>query len=193
MSSEHWFEYHGERLDVFYHLYNLTHLNERMIEIAIAHRFLHQRAWSMGLEVGNVLGHYGPMSHVVIDLHEQAEWYQSRQTIVNTDILGDLPPKMYPWVISISTIEHTADPVAAIDVLRSLVAPGGSLLVTFPTGEREELDDLAVWCDQTFDRWCTIVRTENDHGGWEQTPSVEIRSYGPWANSVFIGEWTAPA
>lgn len=193
MSSEHWFEYHGERLDVFYHLYNLTHLNERMIEIAIAHRFLHQRAWSIGLEVGNVLGHYGPMSHVVIDLHEQAEWYQTRQTVANIDILGLIPTKKYEWVISISTIEHTADPLVALSVLRSLVAPGGSLLVTVPTGVNAELDAYILVDAPFFDRVCTIVREENDHGGWAQTEEPEVREYGPWANSVAIMEYTAPA
>ena len=196
MSDEAWFEYHGERLDLFHHMYNLTHLNERAVEMAIVHRWLDSPSPRAddGLEIGNVTGHYGARRHIVYDLNEPASWYQelTGQPVVSADVLYLNPDASFPWVLSISTIEHTEDPMLAVDVLHGLVAPGGDLLVTFPTGVRDELDDLARWCDQTFDRCCTIARAENDHGGWEQTPTVEIRPYGPWANSVFVGEWTAP-
>jgi SAM-dependent methyltransferase len=185
------FTYHGVELPYFWHLYNLTMMNERAVEMAIANEWLGDKRPRDGLEVGNVTGHYAHRHHAVIDLNEPAEWYQTDQWIISADIL-DLhwpdAPKLFPWVLSISTIEHTADPVKAIEVLKDLVAPGGKLLVTFPTGVREELNSLA-WDGQPFDRWCTIARTDD---GWAQTAWPEIREYGPWANSVFIGEWERP-
>jgi 2-polyprenyl-3-methyl-5-hydroxy-6-metoxy-1,4-benzoquinol methylase len=99
-------------------------------------------------------------------------------------------PRTYPWVLSISTVEHTADPVKAIEVLKDLVAPGGKLLVTFPTMVSDALDDFVMAGAIGMTRACTIARDVD--GGWGQTPSFSLRTYGPWANSVFIGEWERP-
>jgi SAM-dependent methyltransferase len=197
------FTYHGVELPYFWHLYNLTMMNERAVEIAIAHHWLDNPVGrddgGHGLEVGNVLGHYAHRFHTVIDRDEPAEWYQRDQWVINADIL-DLQwpdgPKTFPWVLSISTVEHTEDPVKAIEVLKDLVAPGGKLLVTFPMGVRGELDDFAFdesRGQQTFTQYCTIER-DRVHDSWVETPSgVSFREYGPWANSVFIGEWERPA
>jgi hypothetical protein len=188
------FTYHGETLECVRHMYNLTMLNERAVELAIAHRFLDRMAspWhrDQGLEVGNVLGHYYLRCHRVWDLHERPAWYQERQDVSSIDIL-EVPtwgsdPK-FPWVVSISTIEHTERPLDALQVLKSLVAPSGRLLVTFPTGVSDDLDWLvAAHSEEEFDRSCTIARTEY---GWAQTPTPTVLPYGQWANSVFVGEW----
>jgi hypothetical protein len=212
--QSHTFNYHGVELPLYYHMYNLTHLNERCVEIAIAHWWLDQpeiqaaveknmtRAWVeegertiySGLEVGNVLGHYQRRTHTVIDWHEQPSWYQGLlgQEVLNYDLFTVGWGPYSPWVCSISTIEHMEDPLKAIEILRGFVAPGGKLLVTFPMGEREELDGLVLreeWREM-FDRGCTIARTPE--GGWKQTLAMLWQPYGPWANSVFVGEWEAP-
>ncbi len=192
-SEEHWFEYHGVRHQPLYHLYNLTHLNERMVELAVAFKWLDGKSWNRGLEVGNVLGHYRSMTHDVIDLYEEPSWYQVRQRIINADVLDVHVPERFDWVCSLSTVEHTADPVAAIKAVHGFVRPGGNALVSFPTGVRAELDELACEPGDMFTRCCTLARVDNDHGGWEQTPEIVVRPYGPWANSVFVGEWDAPA
>ena len=139
-----------------------------------------------------MLGHYEMRCHRVFDLYEQPAWYQDCQKVHAVDILKflDVEHPMFPWVISISTVEHTEDPVGAIEALRSMVAPGGWLLVTFPTGVNDELDELIQWCDQTFTRWCTMSR---DGEGWRQDVKPVISPYGPWANSVAICEWEAPS
>lgn len=195
MSDEHTFTYHGVELPIFYHMYNLTHLNERCVEVAIAHAWLEGKHPKNGMEVGNVLGHYAPRPHNVLDKFEVPAWYQlvMGQDVVNADIFQITPMPGSEWVVSISTIEHTEDPIKAIEILRELVAPGGQLLVTFPMGEREELDRMVLWEDRWrdfFDIGCTIVRDAGS--SWYQTETMQWRPYGPWANSVFVGEWTAP-
>jgi hypothetical protein len=189
------FTYHGVELSYFWHLYNLTMCNERAVELAIVRQWLPESAWHLnpgGLEVGNVMGHYWPMRHTVFDLHEEPAWYQTEQKVLSVDLLtlSDVEHPWFPWVVSISTIEHTDDPIRALAVLHNLVAPGGSLLVTFPMGVSGMLDQLVLGGAPNFDRMCTIARTED---GWAQTEWPEIRPYGPWANSVFIGEWERPA
>jgi hypothetical protein len=82
------FTYHGVEKTGFCHLYNLTWFNERTIELAVAFDFLEGRKGS-GLEIGNVLGHYRPFTHHVIDRYERASWYQ-KQIIHNVDLF-DVP------------------------------------------------------------------------------------------------------
>jgi hypothetical protein len=191
-TTDHWFEYNGERLPAFYHLYNLTHLNERAVEVAIARRWIEALGDGRGdgLEVGNVLGHYWRCAHAVVDLHEPQPWYQKHQQYMNVDLfelLGNA--HVAGWLVSLSTVEHTADPAAAVSLLRGL-APRG--LVTFPTGVDPALDD---WVEEGLPgpyRACTLARVQNDHGGWAQTPLPQARPYGPWANAVAVLEWGEP-
>jgi SAM-dependent methyltransferase len=191
------FTYNGVELAYFDHLYNLTYLNERRVELAIAHHWLGQMPWEVqkaGLEVGNVMGHYCQRPHVVYDLNEPAAWYQelAGQQVISQDILDVVAMFAYPWVLSISTIEHTEDPIKALNELYDLIAPGGKMLVTFPTGADPRLDAYVEGLLPVYGgpmRWCTIARTDDD---WEQTTEAEIRPYGPWANSVFVGEWERP-
>lgn len=196
MSGEHWFTYHGDTLEPFYHMYNLTHLNERMVELAVARHWGYPWKSARGLEVGNVLGHYWSMQHQVIDLYEKPAWYQTlnRQPITSVDLLSlsGVKQRQFPWVVSISTIEHTEDPILAIEVLMGLTKPGGALLITFPTGVRAALDEL-VLSGLSGARMTTIGREDNDCGGWVEFTDPELREYGPWANSVAIIEWNRPS
>lgn len=194
------FTYHGKELTYFRHMYNLTMFNERAVEIAIAHDWLeeimgddeHPTVWSEGLEVGNVLGHYEYHKHTVFDLHEEAAWYQKLggQQVVSVDITENKSDAYarFPWVVSISTIEHTEHPVWALSILHDYVKPGGRLLVTFPTGVHDDLDELVRLGSDYFTsgKFCTIARTED---GWAQTEVPEVREYGQWANSVAVWEW----
>jgi hypothetical protein len=171
---------------MFHHLYNLTFLNERCVELAIAHAWLkEQESQSLGIEVGNVLGHYCRREHMVVDKYEPPAWYQRDQPYCQADVF-DLVSSRAPWVVSLSTIEHTKNPAEALGIIGSF-APVG--LVTFPTG-----------IDPTLDSWLeegapgpysvrTLCRVQNDHGGWEETILPQVRPYGPWANCVAVVEW----
>jgi hypothetical protein len=192
------FTYHGVELPYLTHLYNITYLTERRVEVPIATHWIAQQANTVsGVEVGNVLGHYSWREHIVVDRDEPPAWYQQHQLYLNQDLFElNLPSPYIPWVVSISTIEHTSDPLKAMDILRELVIPGGSLLITFPAGVRAELDGFIDGLNtadnpKLFTRWCTLARTTD--GEWAQTSHGELRPYGPWANSVFIGEWERPA
>jgi hypothetical protein len=189
------FEYHDEVLPYFLHMYNLTHLNERMVEIAIAHWWLETQIppnmIHRGLEVGNVLGHYSRRRHKVIDLYEQAAWYQ-RQQVANIDMFyfQHQIAGTFPWVCSISTIEHTGAGFDAIGALKQFTQPGGKLLVTFPTGVDSSLDDMVNRGLMGFTRSCTISRCGDD---WLQDEIPTVSEYGPWANAVAVCEWTSSA
>lgn len=194
------FTYHGQQLDGFCHLYNLTWLNERTVELAVAHQFIagqdDQRA---GLEVGNVLGHYAPREHMVVDRYEPAAWYQiGRQWVENCDVFD--VAGCWPWIVSISTVEHVgfdtppfADGASAraIDHLRRQLAPGGTALITFPLGYNPALDALVAAGATGAARWATLVRSSAEE--WIETATPTVLPYGSldrWAASVFIGEFS---
>ena len=90
-----------------------------------------------------MLAHYMPVDHEVVDKYERAPGVR------NVDVL-DLPAEpAYDLVIAISTLEHVGrdetprEPeraVRALEHLRRLLRPGGTLFATVPVGYNPELD-----------------------------------------------------
>lgn len=183
------FTYHGKPLDLFCHMYNCTWLNERGAELAVVRNWLGRGSM---LEVGNVLSHYDiAPPHRIVDRYEHGPGVENVDVF---DVTGS-----FDQIVAISTLEHVRwdeDPredggsQAALEHLRSLLAPGGRMLVTIPTGHNPPLDEWLL-AGTGADRACTLVR---DMTSWRQTDEVEIRPYGltqHWAEAVWIGEFTA--
>lgn len=180
------FTYRGAALDYFDHPHNTTALNERAIEVSIARHFIDSPD---GLEVGRVLGHYGPAPWRVVDRYEDGA-----ENLDLFDIEG-----AYPWVLAISTVEHVgnwpgepADPeraVHAVDHLLNLVAPGGRMLLTVPFGQNAPLDE-AILTDALGATHSTTMCWSPD--GWTERPGEH---WGPpraphiWPSRLWIGEW----
>ena len=137
------FELGGERYRLLRSLHGRTWTTERAVEVPVARRVLERHAGKRVLEVGNVLSHYGPVDHDVVDKYERADGVE------NVDVL-DLPARPeYDLVLTISTLEHVGrdeeprDPtraVAALEHLHRLLRPGGVLFATVPVGYNPELD-----------------------------------------------------
>lgn len=187
----------GERLPVFSHLYNMTWLNERGAELAIVESWRDPAVPAYRvLEVGNVCNHYEALRHhgYVVDLYEQAPGVDNSDVL---DITVADPESAPLEIISISTMEHVwwdDEPVigqslAAIRHLHSLLAPGGRMLVTVPTGHNPPLDEALVAGETGATRACTLVR---DMESWRRTETIEARPYGrtqPWAEALWVGEF----
>ena len=185
------FKYHGIDLEGFDAEHNDTIKNERAVELAVAHHWFESLNGGRGLEVGNVLSHYGiGQPRRIVDLHEKAEGVE------NISVFDIGPRQSYEWIVSISTLEHVGPSPGsasdAIEHLRSLLLPGGSMLVSIPGGYHSALDEhLATNAGSS--RCCTLVRSKT---GWRQTKELTFKPYGAttdWAESVFIGEFDAPA
>ena len=204
----------GTTLEPFDHPYNTTALNERAVELAMAHGFVLARehdlyptpaaeAGVLGrcLEVGNVLSHYEDSialpSRRVVDRFEVASGVENIDVF---DIEGT-----YDTIISISTIEHvgvddgTGNPDGGWHAslhLRSLLAPGGRFFCTFPTGWNRRLDTFLTsgFVSRQSASEAYMVRDGND---WRESirnrqQGFTPRPYGqtqPWAEAVWIGEF----
>lgn len=183
------FEWWGVNLRYADYPYNTTRLNERAVELPIADHWLEGR--DRVLEVGNVLSHYGvQVPRLIVDRWEQGDGVSNVDVF---DVAGE-----FDEIVAISTVEHVrwdeeprtpGGSVAAIEHLVGLLAPGGRMLVTVPTGWNAPLDDWLLAGDTGCSRARSMIRAGN---GWVQSPEVVVRPYGvgqPWAESVWIGEW----
>ncbi len=183
------FSWHGVELEYETSDYNDARHNERAVEVPVASHWVGcQRG--RGLEVGAVLGHYRPVSWPVVDRYEGP---------IMLDLFDWHEP--VDWIVSVSTIEHVrfdcwgggeiedGGSVKAVEHLRSLLRPGGAMLVTVPFGVNRSLDESILFGELETVRSCTFLR--DGSGGWRQSARRDAwRAYGPaWANAVWIGEF----
>ena len=183
------------RYDYFWHDYNMTWRNERCVEVPIARAELTAAAGRRVLEVGNVLSHYQPVAHDILDKYERAPG------VWNQDVIDFAPAAPYDLIISLSTLEHVGwdetarDPDKSLRALHHLrdrcLAPGGRMLVTFPLGHHPALDQAYGDGRLPFAESYTMLR-QGRFTHWRQATWPEVRSakYGspyPFANAIVIG------
>jgi len=190
------FEYRGQRLQCVFENYNVTWSNERCAELPIARWHLAQTEGAV-LEIGNVLGHYGPHSHTVIDK------YESAPSVINADITEWQTDRRFALILSISTFEHigfddnggnSKEKIqAAIAACRALLAPDGRLVITVPLGYNPALDELIANDKLAADQAHFLLR----HGRrqWREALQTEAAGtkYGhpfPYANGLWVAEFS---
>lgn len=171
-----YFMFEGRSYEYLSHPYNTTWANERCVEVPVIYDLV-QRERGRVLEVGNVLSHYYPVTHRVIDKYEGPE----KLDVV--DVTGQ-----YDLIVSISTFEHIGFDEGqhcdkldrAIAACRNALAPGGRLIFTIPTGYNPAADAAVYF----FAPRC-LTRTK--FRTWIETwfnPSIRYGSPYPFANQV---------
>jgi hypothetical protein len=183
----------GREVPYFLHAYNTTWRNERGVEIALALEALRRRPGRL-LEVGNVLGHYLPAEHDVVDKYELGPGVQ------NVDVLAFEPAHDYDLIVAISTLEHVGldeddidpeKPAKTLERLSGFLAPAGELFVTVPLGYNPALDGALLAGELELDEvwYFKRVSARND---WVQAAAADVvgAEYGrPFekANAIAIG------
>ena len=192
------FKYRGQSLSYFYHRYNMTWASERCVEVPIGRWWVGQFAPDHVLEVGNVLSHYAPVKHHVLDKFEKAPG------VINEDILTYKPAAKFALILSISTFEHigfddeaegsSAEKIlAAIEACRSLLAPDGKLVITIPINYNPELDELIASNRVPSSSRTFLHRT--GYTEWKETDQATAlrarytRPF-PYANAIMVAEFT---
>lgn len=137
------FSFEGERYPYLYGRYKRSWLTERAVEVPVVQRIVDRNAGARVLEVGNVLSHYRPQSHQVVDKYERA------RGVINRDVLELDGLGQFDLIVAVSTVEHVGwdeaprVPGRALEAVRSLqrmLAPGGRLVLTVPAGYNPALD-----------------------------------------------------
>lgn len=195
------FGHEGTALSYLRHPYNYTWLNERAVEVPLAAAVLAEHPGARVLEVGNVLSHYLPVDHPVVDKYEQAPGVHNADVVdVATDAEVTRPVDL---VLAISTLEHVGldepvqdpgKPARAVAALTSLLAPGGRLWCTIPLGYNPLLQQQVLDGELGFDRVTALRRTGRDNR-WAQVPVDEVAGVGyDWllytAHAVLVAELT---
>jgi hypothetical protein len=141
------FRFEGEDLPYLLHRYNMTWASERCVEVPIARSATQKYSPDRTLEIGNVLSHYGPVRHDILDKFEKGTG------VINEDVISFQPRKNYSLILSVSTFEHigyddetegsSADKIkeAVKTCIQWLDSPG-ELMITAPIGYNPELDSL---------------------------------------------------
>jgi hypothetical protein len=138
------FRFQGRDYPYFLSRYNRTALNERAVEVPILQEIIAQHRGREILEVGNVLSHYFPARHTIVDK------YESGEGVVNEDICIYASGKSFDLIISISTLEHVGfdetprrpeNCILAVTNIRRLLAPGGQAWITIPAGYNPFIDE----------------------------------------------------
>lgn len=188
------FRFMGEEYRYFRHPYNLAWNNERTIEVPLGLRMLEEHRGKRVLEVGNVLSHYAPARHDILDKYEVAPG------VINEDAADFQPKQPYEVILSISTLEHVGwdepqrDPAKlprAIAHLRDhVLAPGGLLWVTMPLGWNPHADKLCFAAEPFTDRRYLLRVSQLNR--WREATAEEVRGAvydAPYtnANAVFVG------
>jgi SAM-dependent methyltransferase len=195
------FTHDGHAVGYLHHAYNYTWLNERAVEVPLAAAALAAAGSSARvLEVGNVLAHYQPVTHAVVDKYEESPG------VHNVDVVDIDIPGPFDLIVAISTLEHVGldeevqdpgKPARAIAHLTSLLAPGGRLWCTFPVGYNAALDEGLRAGRLGFDRLTALRRTGRDNR-WEQLPVTDVWGISyDWllytAHAVVVAELVRPA
>ena len=185
----------------FFHNYKATWRNERAIEIPIIWEIIKKYQAQKILEVGNVLSHYLPVNHDIVDKYEKAEG------LINQDIVDLQPSKNYDLIVSISTLEHVGwdeeytgmytnppEPTKILDAFENLkrcLAPGGKIVVTLPMDYNREMDRLLRERKIQFTQKYYLKRISADNQ-WIEVDRIDVQDvkYGepfPNANGLIIG------
>jgi SAM-dependent methyltransferase len=186
--------FEGKTYPYLYRRYNLTCQNERAVEIPIFQEIVGKYPSDQVLEVGNVLAHYMPVHHTVVDKYEKAPG------VLNQDVVDYQPGRTFDLIIAISTLEHvgwdepTHDPeklLPALANLRRLLSPQGKLMVSMPVGYNPTVDRLAQAPDALFAQVGYLKRMTRDNI-WKEVAFKDVaaekyNSRIPTATAVMVG------
>lgn len=187
------FRFNGRTYEYLYHSYNRTWKNERGVEIPIFRELLIQHEGRRVLEVGNVLSHYFPIQHEVVDKYEVSPG------VINKDIMDLIPQQPYDLIVSISTLEHVGwdeqprEPEKLLHVIEHLrstcLTPSGKLVASLPIGYNQYFDGLLNSGKTPFTAQHFLKRMSKQNywieSDWEQCRNAP---YGRFvAHAIVIG------
>lgn len=192
------FTFDGATLEYLYHRYNMTWACERCVEIPVGRHYVRQYEGRNILEVGNVLSHYGPVSHDIVDKFERGAG------IINEDVTTLAGTKTYDLIVSISTFEHVGfDYVAehsnggvpgAIAGCRRLLTSGGKIVITVPVGYNPQLDEQIRSGGLGASREIYFTRVGRLEWKTAAKRDALVCRYGspfPYANAILVAEFSA--
>lgn len=188
------FTFKGKRYQYFNHIYNHTWKNERRVEIPIIWNIIKNKKALNILEVGNVLSHYFPIKHDVLDKYEKGK------SVINEDVITYKSQKKYDYIISISTLEHVGwdEPVKdkmkiihALKNLKTMLSRNGKIIFTVPLGYNPYMDDIIAHGQLNVDEQHFLKRISKDNlwkeSKFDKTSRILYNNPYPSGNAIIVG------
>lgn len=181
------FIYNGIRLPYFYHHYHSTYGSERAIEISIGKHFLDTH--DDILEIGNVMSHYFPTSHSIVDKYEEAPG------IINEDVV-DIKSH-HENILAISTLEHVGfdeegkDHTKFFKAMENIKRISNCALITLPWGYNPSVDEFV----KKFKGKMTLYYREGREWKIGTLENIKNKTYAskyPCANAIAVVEIENP-
>jgi hypothetical protein len=163
------FKFNGKEYQYLDMSPNDTRLNERRVEVALGLDFLEKTRGQVVLEVGNVMRHYvdkGFYTHDILDLEETNPNFPE---IMNQDILSWKPNKRYDTTLSISTLEHTGNPLKAVN---NILSYSKHCFITMPLGVDGVLDVAEAYPDNVK----FMKRINDKENEWVETTKEDVKN-----------------
>lgn len=187
------FNFRGRKYHYFYHSFNQTWSTERAVEIPIIWDLVRKENPQRVLELGNVLHHYLPAKHDVLDKYEKGS------AVINEDVVSYKAKKKYDLIVSISTLEHVGwdervkEPgktLRGIENLQKLLSSRGKIVFTFPPNYNHYLDKFLAQGKIPYSDLTCLKRISWDNR-WVETDYQDIiklkyDSPFPRGNGLFV-------
>lgn len=188
------FTFKGKNYQYFNHIYNHTWKNERRVEIPIIWNIIKEKNPSTILEIGNVLSHYLPIKHDVLDK------YENGKSVINEDVATYKTKKRYDLIVTISTLEHVGwdeqkkdrmKIIQAVKNLKKLLSPNGKIIFTIPLGYNPYMDDIIAKKQLNLNEQHFLKRVSKDNL-WEEAKFDEksrilYNNPYPSGNAIIVG------
>jgi hypothetical protein len=193
--SSETFEFQGKTYPYLIHPYCASWKNERAVNIPVVWDIVktYQENGKRILEVGNMLSYVYPISHDVLDKYEVIDG------IINEDVVSFHPSTKYDLIFSILSLqcvgwdETPREPTKildAIDNLKSLLAPGGQLVVSLGIGYNHAMDEMLKNETLSFERQYYLKRLSKckwKEATWDEVKDLDYDHFIPSSIGIVIG------
>jgi len=178
MKPKCFFVFRNRKLKYFLHIYNLTWMNERIVEVPIVMDYIKRFRAKKILEFGAVLHHYYNVNWDVLDKFEKGKG------IINKDVVNFKPSEKYDLIVSISTLEHVGfadgikNPMKPVKAVRNLkencLKKNGRIIITLPLAYNKEMDKLLFNEKIHFDELFFLKRISRSNK-WKEVTANEVK------------------
>ncbi len=179
LKPKRFFFFQNKKIPYFYHKYNITWKNERTFEVPFIWEIIKKHHEKKIFEVGNVLSHYFPINHDVLDKYEKTEG------VINQDVVDFKPPNKYDLIVSILTLEHvgfddnTKESTKIIKAIKNLkencLRTGGRTIIAMPINYNHGMDILLFTNKLGFDKKLFLedIKKMNGEGYQEKKQRIQ--------------------
>jgi hypothetical protein len=193
--SSETFYFDGDVYNYLFHPYCNTWKNERCAVIPIVWNKVleYQERGKNILEIGNMTSYFYNVEHDILDK------YEVTNGVINEDVVDFHPSKKYDFIFSIMALQYVGwfesprdhmKTLRAVENLKSILAPGGIIMIIHGLGENKAMDELLKSGRFKFTKEFYLRKlggykwTESD---WENVKDLNYDNSAPTANGVFIG------